>query len=165
LLHLFRWSSVRLWKQYKFIADTFYEMPKFYANVPVTSFMLEWRWLSSLWIFDVLLVLFDTSNNVFKQQGVQNIDHVVDVHALRRVPKTAIFGTPTCTIASKLPPLLLLHVTPLVHITTVYLPKPSAITCARSSLGLMAVFEYTVGKMNLLPTLAYFNETFLFCSV
>ena len=38
----------------------------------------------------------------FKQQGVWKIDDVVDVRALRRVAKTAIFGTPTCGMASKL---------------------------------------------------------------
>ena len=38
-----------------------------------------------------------------------------------RVTKTAIFGTPTCAIAFKLPQLLML--TPTVHLTTVYLPK------------------------------------------
>ena len=43
--------------------------------------------------------------------------------------KTAIFETPTRAIASKLPQLLLL--TPMVHITTVYLPKLCAIACTR----------------------------------
>ena len=38
-----------------------------------------------------------------------------------RVAKTTTFRTPTCTVTSKLPQLLLL--TPMVHITTVYLPK------------------------------------------
>ena len=60
----------------------------------------------------------------FKQQGVRKIDHVVDVRA-----KTAIFGTPTWAVASKLPQLLLL--TPMVHITIVYPPKMCEIACQR----------------------------------
>ena len=35
-------------------------------------------------INDVLLVLFDTLGNIFKQQGVQKIDYVGDVCASRR---------------------------------------------------------------------------------
>ena len=42
---------------------------------------------------------------------------------------TAIFSTPICAIAFKLPQLLLL--TPMVHITTVYQHKLCAIACAR----------------------------------
>ena len=72
--------------------------------------------------------LFDTLGNVFKQQDVRKIDHVVDVCASRRVAKTAIFGTPTCAIASKLPQLLLL--TPMVHIT-VYLPNVCPTACTK----------------------------------
>ena len=68
--------------------------------------------------------LFDTLGNILKQQGLRKIDHVVDIRALRRVAKSAIFRTPTCAIVSKLPQLLL--PTPMVHITTVYLPKPCA---------------------------------------
>ena len=41
----------------------------------------------------------------------------------------AVFGTPTCAVASKMPQLLLL--TLMVHITTVYLPKLCAIACTR----------------------------------
>ena len=65
---------------------------------------------------NVLLVLFDTLGKVFKQQRVRKIDHVgpVDVCASRRVAKIAIFRTPTCAIASKLPQLLVL--TPMIHI-------------------------------------------------
>ena len=47
----------------------------------------------------------------------------------RVVAKTAMFAAPTCGIVSKLLQLLLL--TPMVHITTVYLPKLCAIACAR----------------------------------
>ena len=46
-------------------------------------------------------------------QATGKIDHVVDVRASRRVAKTAIFGTPTRAVASKLPQLLLL--TPMVQ--------------------------------------------------
>ena len=60
-------------------------------------------------------------------QAIGKIDHIVDVWASRPVAKTAIFGTPTGAIASKLPQILLL--TPTVHITTVYLPKLWAIVC------------------------------------
>ena len=77
----------------------------------------------------VLLVLFDTLGNVFKQQGARE-DRPRDgrLRVTTRV-RNAIFGTPTCAIASKLPQLLLLI--PMMHITIVYLPKLCAITCAR----------------------------------
>ena len=120
----------------------------------------------------------DTLGNVLKQQGLWKIDHVVDVCASRRVVQTAIFGTPTCAIASKLPQLLLL--TPMVHITTVYLPKLCAIANfghVHTNAGLdnvhfstsrglpfievMAGSEYTVGEMNVMPTVAYLNEIIL----
>ena len=42
-------------------------------------------------------------------------------------------GIPTCAIASKLQQLMLL--TPMVHKTTVYLPKPCAIACAQGGLS------------------------------
>ena len=57
----------------------------------------------------------------------------VDVGASRRVAKTADLGTPTRAIASKLPHLLLL--TPMVYITTVYLPNLCAIAFARGGLS------------------------------
>jgi hypothetical protein len=46
-----------------------------------------------------------------------------------REPNTTIFGSSTCTMASKLPQLLLL--TPLIHIITVCLPLLWAIACAK----------------------------------
>ena len=84
-------------------------------------------------------MLLDTLGNVFKQQGVRRIDHVVDVRASRRLAKTAIFGTPTCAIASKLPQLILL--TPLVH----KLPKLYIFPTVRNRLhegGLYALRPY-----------------------
>ena len=92
------------------------EFHKIYANVPLACLMLVWQRMLFLWILDVLHMLFDILGNVFKQQGVWKIDYVVDVCSSRHVAKTAIFGTPTCAIASKLPQLLLL--TPMVCITT-----------------------------------------------
>ena len=80
-------------------------------------------------ILDVLQVLFDALGKVFKQQDVRKIDRVLEVRASRRVAKIAIFGTPTCTIASKPPQLLLL--TPMVQSKTVYLPKLCTIACTR----------------------------------
>ena len=44
---------------------------------------------------------------LFQATGRMKIDHVVDVRTSRRMAKTALFGTPTCAIASKLPQLLL----------------------------------------------------------
>ena len=137
----------------------------------------------------------------FKRQSVRKTDYVVDVRALRCVAKTAIFGTPNCAIASKLPQLLLL--TPMVHITNVYLPKlclgegglsarhpyvcsvlarrhrVNCVNWARkyqrshrqqwnsvlfsddsrfTFIEVMAGFKYTVGEMNVMPTVAYMNE-------
>ena len=105
------------------------EFRKIYTNALMACLMLAWRWMLLLWILDVLRVLFDTLSNVFKQQGVRKIDHLEGVRGSRSEAKTAIFGTPTCTIASKLPQLQLL--TPMVHITTVYLPKLCVIARAR----------------------------------
>ena len=85
-------------------------------------------------------MLIDTLGNVFKQQDVRKIDQLVDVRPSRHVAKTAIFGTPTCAIASKLQQLLLL--TPMIHITDVYLPRLCAIACGR--VGLMHVVHVLV---------------------
>ena len=48
-------------------------------------------------IIGFLLLLFDSLGNVCKQQGIRKNDHVVAVSASRRVAKTTIFETPTCT--------------------------------------------------------------------
>jgi hypothetical protein len=96
-------------------------MPRIPQNLherALAYLMLEWQWMPSFWILDSLLVIYDTWGNVIKQD-LQKIDHVLDIRATRLVPTTAICGTPSCAIASKLPQLLLL--TPLVYISTVYL--------------------------------------------
>ena len=145
--------------------------------------------------------------HAIRQAKGQTKDCPCEVRASRRVAKTAIFGTPTCAIASKLPKLLPL--THMVHITTVYLPKLCVIACTRvdnvhvvqmlvvcwrdvtepivlighvhtnsdldineiaffslTSRGLpfmkvMAGFEYTVGAINVMQTVAYLKEIVL----
>jgi hypothetical protein len=57
-------------------------MQTFFAYVPLTS------------------IMFDALGNVYKQQSVQKVDHVVKVGASRRVPNIAIFGIPTCAVAT-----------------------------------------------------------------
>ena len=47
----------------------------------------------SMRILDVLLVLFDTLGNVFKQKGIRKIDHVVEVERHGAWPRRYIRNT------------------------------------------------------------------------
>jgi hypothetical protein len=57
--------------------------------------------MPSIWILDVLLVLYDTLGNVFKRQDVQKIDRSGRPHVMTRAHYRYI-RTRTCTIASNM---------------------------------------------------------------
>ena len=89
----------RLWKKITFFTFLLFDMPRIPQNLRKHAIGMFNAGLTMNTVA-MKYCMFYTLGNVFKQQGVRKIDHVVDVRASRRVAKTAILGTPTCAIAS-----------------------------------------------------------------